>query len=182
MDTGLLLIRCVVGLLLVGHGTQKLFGWFGGYGLAGVGGWFHSIGHRPGRLMALAAGLSEAGGGLLLAVGLLTPLAAAAVIGVMLVAASTHWPKIWVAEGGLELPLVYAVVGAALAFTGPGAVSLDRAFGWDLAGTGWGLFAVALGGLAATATIARAAAVRRSDAAAVAAARTEEPAAERIAA
>ncbi len=180
MDTGLFILRLVVGLLLVGHGTQKLFGWFGGHGLVGVGGWFESIGHRPGRLMAFVAGLSEAGGGLLLALGLLNPLAAAVAIGVMLVAGSTHWPKLWATEGGFELPFVYAVSAAALAFTGPGAVSLDRALGWDLAGTGWGLAAVVVGGIGATVATLRAAAVRRNTIATTSYA--DEPATERVAA
>src|SRR5207253_2809226 len=93
MDFGLLILRVVVGALLVGHGTQKLFGWFGGYGLEGTGGFFHSLGFRPGRAMAAVAGLSEAGGGLLLALGLLTPLAGAAIVGTLLVAASVHVEK-----------------------------------------------------------------------------------------
>src|SRR3954454_7675468 len=82
MDTGLLLIRIVVGLLLVGHGTQKLFGWFGGHGLEGTGGFFEKLGYRPGKVWAAVAGMSETGGGLLLALGLFTPLASAMIIGV----------------------------------------------------------------------------------------------------
>src|SRR5438132_4998329 len=120
MDFGLLILRVVVGALLVGHGAQKLFGWFGGYGLAGTGGFFHSLGFRPGKPMAAAAGLSEAGGGLLLALGLLSPLAGAAIVGTLLVAASVHQDKgLWGANGGYELPLPYAVVGATLALAGP---------------------------------------------------------------
>jgi putative oxidoreductase len=154
MDTALLLLRVVVGLLLIGHGTQKLLGWFGGYGLAGTGGFFHTVGFRPGKTMAAAAGLSEAGGGLLLALGLLTPLAGAVIVGTLLVAASTHLDKgVWGANGGYELPLLYAVAAATFALAGPGAVSLDAAFGLD---DNW---STALGGIAIAAGIVGAATV-----------------------
>ena len=130
MEIGLLLVRVVVGALLVGHGAQKLFGSFGGYGIAGTGGWFESIGFRPGRAMAVVAGLSELVGGLLLVLGLLTPLASAAIVGTMVVAASTHAASgLWNAGGGYELPLVLAVVGATVGLTGPGAYSLDAVLG-----------------------------------------------------
>ena len=88
MDAGLLILWVVVGVALIGHGTQKLFGWFGGHGRRGTGAFFELLGYRPGALFAVIAGLSEAGGGALLAVGFLTPLAGAAVVGVMLNAAS----------------------------------------------------------------------------------------------
>ncbi len=81
MPEGLFIIRAAIGLLLFAHGTQKLFGWFGGYGLDGTGGFFESVGHRPGRRMAMIAGGTEAVGGLFLVIGLLTPWAAAMVIG-----------------------------------------------------------------------------------------------------
>jgi putative oxidoreductase len=157
MPEGLFVIRVVVGLLLIGHGTQKLFGWFGGHGLAGTGGFFHSLGHRPGRLMAAVAGTSEAGGGLLLVLGLLTPLGAAIVLGTMVVAGSVHADKgVWATAGGYELPLVYGVVGAGLAFTGAGGWSIDSAA--DIPYThGWvpGLLAVIIGLAAAAATTVR---------------------------
>jgi len=155
MDTGLLLLRLAVGLLLSGHGSQKLFGRFGGHGLAGTGGFFHSVGFRPGRRMAFAAGLTELGGGLLLALGLLTPLAAAAVIGTMAVAASVHVSKgLWGQNGGYELPLVYAVAAATLAFTGPGAASFDNLLGLeDWSGVAAGILAVAAGLLGALVVI-----------------------------
>jgi putative oxidoreductase len=158
MNTGLLLLRLVVGLLLIGHGTQKLFGWFGGHGLAGTGGFFHSQGFRPGRHMAGLAGLTEAGAGLLLALGLLTPVAAAGIIGTLTVAGSVHWKAgLWGQNGGYELPLVYSVVAGVLAFTGPGDYSLDHAVGLDhFAGVGWGVLSVAVGVLAAVVVIARA--------------------------
>jgi putative oxidoreductase len=147
MDTGLLLLRVVVGVLLAGHGAQKLFGWFGGHGLEGTGGFFHGLGYRPGKRWAFVAGLSEFGGGVLLALGLFTPLAAAAIIGTMFNATMSVHAKNgpWVTNGGWEYTLVIATTAAAVAFTGPGVASLDNAFGWSLAGTEWGLAALALG-------------------------------------
>ena len=156
MDLVLLVLRVVVGLLFVGHGTQKLFGWFGGHGLAGTGGFFESLGLRPGRVHAFAGGLGEAGGGLLLALGLLTPIGAAAIIGVMTVAIIVvHLSKgVWVTNGGFEYNLVLMSVAFALAGVGPGSWSLDNALGIDWASTGWALAALSagvLGGLLAIA-------------------------------
>jgi len=143
MSIGLLVLRVLVGVLFAAHGTQKLFGWFGGYGLQGTGGFFESLGFRPGRVMAAVAGLSELGGGLLLAAGLATPLAAAAIIGVMINAIFTAKRKAGL-FGGYELDLLYAVVAASIAFTGAGAYSLDRVIGWTLQGWQWGVGAIAL--------------------------------------
>jgi putative oxidoreductase len=147
MDVGLLLIRAVLGVLFVGHGSQKLFGWFGGHGLAGTGGFFEGLGYRPGRVHAAMAGLCEVAGGVLLALGLLTPLGAAIVIGVMVNAmGAVHWRNgLWVTKGGIEYGLVSAAVAAGLAFTGAGGISLDRALDLDLGGNGWGLAAVLVG-------------------------------------
>src|SRR4051794_23849970 len=131
MAEGLFIIRVAVGILLFAHGTQKLFGWYGGHGLDGTGGFFESVGHKPGRMMATVAGLSESGGGLLLVLGLLTPLGAAMVIGTMIVASvSVHAPNgLWATNGGYELPLINALVAAGLAFTGAGSWSIDDAAG-----------------------------------------------------
>ena len=127
MDTGLLIARMVLGLLMAAHGTQKLFGWFGGYGLAGTGGFFEQLGFRPGRFFAAAAGTTEVVGGLLVAAGLLGPLGPALILSVMVVAIVTvHWPHgLFAQNNGIETPLLYAVGAVALALTGPGAYSLD---------------------------------------------------------
>lgn len=158
MDTGLLLLRVVLGLLLIGHGSQKLFGAFGGQGPAGTGAFFHSIGFRPGRAMARVAGVAEVGAGLLLVLGLLTPLASAVLVGVLFVAASVNWKGgLWAQKGGFELPLFYAVAAVALAFTGPGALSLDNLVGLeDFAGEGWGVLAAAIGVLGGIVVVSRA--------------------------
>jgi putative oxidoreductase len=116
VNTGLLVLRLIFGLLLVGHGSQKLFGLFGGPGLDGAGGFFQNLGFRPGKPMAIVAGTSEAGAGLLLVLGLLTPLASAAVIGTLVVAGSVHWAAgLWAQNGGFEMPLLYVTAAAALA-------------------------------------------------------------------
>jgi putative oxidoreductase len=164
MNLGLLILRIVLGLLLVGHGSQKLFGAFGGHGLEGTGGFFASIGFRPGKPMAFVAGLSEFGAGVLLVLGLATPLAAAAVVGTMLVAGSVHASKgLWAQNGGYELALVYAVLGAVLALTGPGAYALDAVLGLHL-GTPLNVAAVALGVVAGLVVVVRAGTTMRAEA------------------
>lgn len=130
MEYGLLLLRLVVGLAFMAHGSQKLFGWFGGGGPSGTAGFFASLGYRAPALMALLAGLAELGSGLLLALGLATPLAALALATVMLNAIVTvKWTQGFF--GGYELDVVFLTVAVALAATGPGCLSLDRAIGWD---------------------------------------------------
>jgi putative oxidoreductase len=130
MSYGLLLLRVFVGVSFIGHGTQKLFGWFGGYGPQGTGGFFASQGYRYGVPMAVLAGLAEAGGGAFLALGLLTPLACAAIAIVMLNAILAVTLKRGFLLGS-ELELTYLVIVISLAATGPGRFSLDRAIGWD---------------------------------------------------
>src|SRR5437870_4815897 len=133
MDTGILIIRVFFGFAIAGHGAQKLFGWFGGYGIKATGGFFESLGFRPGAAFATAAGLSEMGGGVLLTVGLFTPFGAAAVLSAMLVAmVSVHLKNGFFAAGnGIELPFLYAVAALGIALTGGGAISLDRLLGLD---------------------------------------------------
>jgi putative oxidoreductase len=148
MELGLLVLRVVVGLLFMGHGAQKLFGLFGGHGLAGTAGFFEQgLGLRPGKVHAGGAGAAEFFGGLLLALGLFTPLAAAALIATMTVAVITvHWTKgVWSSEGGYEYNAVLMAVAFAVTAVGPGNWSLDHELGFDIAGAGWGLAALAAG-------------------------------------
>jgi putative oxidoreductase len=158
MATGLLLVRLVFGFLMAAHGSQKIFGWFGGYGLTGTGAFFEQLGFRPGRFFAAAAGWTEFLGGVLVAVGLGGPIGPAFIVSVMIVAlTSVHWGHgLFAATNGIEVPLLYAATAAALAFTGPGRYSVDALFGvtsmWTTTNAG-----VALG-LAAVAAIANLAA------------------------
>lgn len=134
LNLGLLILRLVLGLTFVGHGSQKLFGWFGGGGLSGTTAMMQKMGLRAPGFWALLATLSEFGGGLLLALGLLNPLGSLGIIATMLVAISqVHWPKgFWNTKGGFEFPLINLVAALALALTGPGAYSLDAALGLSL--------------------------------------------------
>jgi putative oxidoreductase len=143
MSYGILLLRVVVGLAFVGHGTQKLFGWFGGYGPKGTGGFFASVGYRAGVLMAVAAGLAEVGGGTLLALGFVTPLAGALLATVMINAiASVTFKRAFMF--GSELEIAYLTVAVSLAAVGAGRFSIDRAIGWedDISGVWWGVGAL----------------------------------------
>jgi putative oxidoreductase len=146
MAIGLLILRLVFGITIAAHGSQKLFGWFGGGGIAGTAPFMEQLGFRPGRLHAALAGLTEAGGGLMLALGLFTPLAAAMIVSVMLVATVTvHLAKgFFLQNGGFEYNLTLATGALALAFTGPGAMSLDAALGIDWSGNGWGMTALVI--------------------------------------
>jgi putative oxidoreductase len=147
MELALLALRLVVGLGFAAHGAQKLFGVFGGHGIAGTAGFFEQIGLRPGRLHAWSAGSAEFFGGLLIAAGLLTPFAAAALIAVMTAAVLTVHVRngFFVTNNGYEYNLVLAAALFALAGVGAGNWSLDHALGLALAGTGWALGALGVG-------------------------------------
>lgn len=153
---GLLAVRLVFGTLLAAHGAQKLFGWFRGYGLRGTGDFLESLGFRPGRAFALAAGLTELGSGLLILLGFLGPVGPALALGVMVVAVITvHWGNgLLATSNGSELPLIYATVAVALALAGHGAYSLDAPLGiatpWPPGATLAVLAAGVAGGIANT--------------------------------
>ena len=156
MRLGLAVLRIVVGLVFVGHGTQKLFGWFGGGGPEGTGQFFESVGMRPGKQNAVASGVSETAGGALLALGLATPLATAALSGTMATALWTvhkdNGP--WVTAGGYEYNLTLLAIFFALADLGPGAWSLDEALEIDHSGPRWALAQLGAG-IAGTAAVLR---------------------------
>jgi len=154
MKIGSLLLRLTVGGLFIGHGAQKLFGWFGGQGLAGTAKAFEKLGLYPGRRHALVAGAAEMGGGALLAAGLATPLAATVVTATMLTAIERIHAKNgpWVQNGGYEYNLVLVAAALALAEDGSGDASLDGVLGTEHAGPGWALAALAGGVAGAAAT------------------------------
>jgi putative oxidoreductase len=131
MSASLLILRLVLGTAMAAHGAQKLFGWFGGYGLKGTGGYMESLGFRPGLRFALAAGLTEFAGGLLFATGLLGPIGPALMLSVMLVAILTVHKShgFFAMTNGIELPVLYITGALAVAFTGPGRFSLDHVLG-----------------------------------------------------
>ncbi|MFD9010172.1 DoxX family protein [Streptomyces sp. NPDC059552] len=125
-DTGLLLLRAVLGLTMAAHGTQKLFGWFGGGGISGTGQFFTARGYPAGDAMAVLAGLTETLGGLGLVLGLLTPLAGAAIVGTLINAIAVHGAGAFFAPKGIEYELLLTAGAAALALTGPGRYAVDR--------------------------------------------------------
>ncbi len=147
MKLGRLMLRAAVGGFFVGHGTQKLFGWFGGNGLGATASGFESMGLRPGKLQATAAGVAESAGGAALALGYQTPLASATLISVMLTAINRVHLKNgpWASKGGYEYNVVLLAAAAALAEAGPGGLSLDALRGKEKEGAKWGLLALALG-------------------------------------
>jgi putative oxidoreductase len=154
-----LLARVTIGLLFAGHGTQKLFGWFGGGGVEGTGSNFEKMGLVPGRRHALAAGVSETAGGLLFAAGAATPAAAAAVSGSMITAIKTAtWQKgLWIQKGGYEYNLVLLAAVFGLTENGPGRWSVDRAWlGRDRWGTFWAFAALLAGAGGSAAALAAA--------------------------
>jgi putative oxidoreductase len=151
MSFAIFVLRVVVGGLFVAHGTQKLYGWFDGQGPARTAAMFESLGLHPGRRHAYFAGIAEAGGGLLLMLGLITPLPAAILTAVMITAIWTvHGPKgPWITNGGYEYNLV--LIAALFALTGvdSGALSIDRAVGLDMSSLAWPLLELAAGVLGA---------------------------------
>jgi len=130
-SVGLLVIRLVFGLTFAAHGAQKLFGWFGGYGIEGTGGYFESIGIKPGKPMAALAGLGEVTSGLLFALGLFVPVAALLMVSTMIVAILTVTGKkgYWITAEGYEYNVAVIAVAVGVALTGPGAYALDALIG-----------------------------------------------------
>jgi putative oxidoreductase len=133
LGSGLLIARLVMGALMVAHSGQKLFGWLGGYGLAGTAGYFEQLGFRPGKLFVVTASVSEMVSGILIALGLFGPVGPALLLSVMIVAmVSVHWGNgLFAAANGIEVPLLYATGAIALALIGPGLFSLDAVLGMD---------------------------------------------------
>jgi putative oxidoreductase len=157
MDIALLGLRLVIGLTFAAHGAQKLFGAFRGQGIDGTAVLFEQIGLRPGKLLAWSAALVELVGGILIAIGLVTPFAAAALIADMTAATLAFHVRngFFDTNNGFEYNLVLAAAAFALAGIGAGAWSLDAALNVDLMGTGWALAALGagvLGGLGAVVT------------------------------
>ena len=127
-DVGLLLMRIGIGAVLMAHGAQKLFGFFGGGGIEGTAAAMESMGFEPGRESAIAAGLGETCGGALLTLGLATPSAGATAAGTMAAAGAVNWEKgLFAMRGGYELPLLIGLGAAGLGLTGAGTLSLDEA-------------------------------------------------------
>jgi putative oxidoreductase len=157
MTFGMILLRVVLGLALAAHGSQKLFGLFGGSGPTGTRTFFAGLGFRTPLVMAFVAGLSELGGGLLFAFGLVTPLAALALTVVMLNAIGTvHWKKGYFnSAGGYEYNLLIIATAVAVTATGPGRFSLDNAFGWAerISGPWWALGILVLAPMIALVTL-----------------------------
>jgi putative oxidoreductase len=147
MRIGRLLARLFVGSLFFAHGTQKLFGWFGGPGLDGASRMMDSLEMKPGRRNAIAASVSETAGGAMLAAGALTPVAATALIGTMLTAIrKVHLEKgFFASQGGYEFNLTLVAALLALIDGGPGPISVDGALGLECTGSGWALASLAAG-------------------------------------
>jgi putative oxidoreductase len=140
-----LLIRVVFGSLLAAAGLQKLFGWFGGQGLTATGAVFDQIGYSPGVFFAAVAGLLETVGGLLLLLGLFTPLACSIVVGVMINAVSATWAGGIFGPNGYQPALLYATVGALIACTGAGVLALDHGRTWERGGAPWAAASIITG-------------------------------------
>jgi putative oxidoreductase len=156
MGLGLAFLRAVVGGLFMGHGLQKLAGWFGGGGLKGTGEFFEQIEMKPGAAHAAAAGVAETAGGAMVAAGLATPVGASLLTGTMLTAIrKVHASNgVWVSDNGYEYNLVLIAVLFALSDLGPGRCSLDRARGRERAGLRWALGELAVGAIGSAAAVA----------------------------
>jgi putative oxidoreductase len=162
MDIALLILRVIFGLLMIGHGTQKLFGWFGGPGAQKASGFVASRGFSPAFFWTLTGSASETAGGLLLLLGLLSPFGSIAIAAAMLTAiAGFHWPKFWAAEGGYEHALTMLTAAVAVGVAGPGAYSLDAALRTSVPRPVWIVIA-ALAALAVLYSVATAAGRRRA--------------------
>jgi putative oxidoreductase len=165
MNLGIAFLRATIGVLFMGHGLQKLRGWFGGHGPEGTGQFFESLGLRPGKRHATVAGAAETAAGALLTLGFLTPAAQAMVTGTMAVAIDRvhlrNGP--WSSDGGYEYNLVLIASAFAITSTGPGALSLDESLGIDMHGTGWALAGLGAG-LAGAAALNRLAAAQAEQA------------------
>lgn len=137
LGIGLLLGRLVLGALMVAHGGQKLFGWLGGYGLAGTAGFFEQLGFRPARRFVIIASAAEMVSGILIALGLFGPIGPALLLSVMIVAAvSVHWKNgLFASSNGIEVPLLYSTGAVALAIVGFGPLSIDTVLGLEHAWT-----------------------------------------------
>ena len=157
MSYGILVLRVVLGAIMAAHGSQKLFGWFGGAGPRGTASSFAQLGYNPPLLLALGAGVAELGGGVLIAVGLFTPFAATAIAIVMLNAiVALHWRNgFFNTDGGYEFNLLVFTAAVATAATGPGRFSLDDLYGWDdnISGLWWGVGVAGVAVLASALTL-----------------------------
>lgn len=153
-DVGLLVLRAVFGGLLAAAGLQKLAGWFGGPGLTETGAAFEQVGYQPGVLFAAAAGIFETVGGLLLLLGLFTPLASAIVVGVMINAVTATWSGGLFGPAGYQLAFLYATVGVVVSCTGAGAIALDRRQRWHREGPRWAAASIVGGVVSAVAVLA----------------------------
>jgi len=149
MDLSRTVVRGIVGPLFVGHGTQKLFGWFGGHGLEVTGSFFETLGLRPGRRQATAAGVAETAGGALLTLGAFTPLASGLITGTMITAIRKVHLKNgpWATNGGYEYNAVVLATMLAITEIGPGRPSVDEAWFPRLKGTGWAVAQFAAGAI-----------------------------------
>lgn len=153
-DAGLLLLRVVLGLTIAAHGSQKLFGWFGGLGLDGIGKAFTGMGYPAGRTMAAIAGITEMLGGIGLVLGLITPLAGAAVFGTMVNAVVVDANGGFFLPKGVEYAVLLAAGAAALALTGPGRYAVDRVLpGLRAHRLAYGAAALLLGAVLAAGTL-----------------------------